>query len=92
MPEQRSSIGAAFIDCLVTKEDKLMRKWKLGLAGPESWGSMIGSDAKVLWIMDGLEPALTDVSEVILDGFRQFFSDHLVRSHGPTIPVDGGAR
>jgi zinc protease len=70
---------------------KLLRKWKLALAGPESWGSMIGSYAQILGSMDGVEQALTALDEVTLDDFKQFVATHLVKSQRTTIVFVGGS-
>ena len=70
---------------VVSAKEKLMTKWKLGLAGPESWGSMIGS-------MDGVKHTLYGHDEVTLDVFKQFVGIHSVKSQPTTIPVDGGAK
>jgi predicted Zn-dependent peptidase len=70
---------------------KLLRKWKLSLAGPESWGSMIGSYAQILGSMDGVEQALTALDEVTLDDFKQFVATHLVKSQRTTIVFVGGS-
>ena len=76
----------------VSAKEKLMRKWKLGLAGPESWGSMNGGHAQVLGGMDGVKYTLYGHDEVTLDGFKQIVGLHLVKSQHTTIPVDGGAK
>jgi hypothetical protein len=80
------------VEPFVGAKEKLMRKWKLGLAGPESWGSMNGGHAQVLGGMDGVKHTLYGHDEVTLDGFRQFVGFHLVKSQHTTIHADGGAK
>jgi hypothetical protein len=70
----------------------MMRKWKLGLAGPGSWGSMIEGHSQVLESMGGVKHTLYGYDEVTMDGFKQFFCLHSVKIQHPTIPVNGGAK
>jgi hypothetical protein len=80
------------LEPFVSQEEKIMRKWKLGLAGPQPWGSMNGGHAPVLGGMDGVKHTLHGHDEVTLDGFKQFVGLHLVKSQRTTIPVDGAAK
>jgi hypothetical protein len=69
---------------------KLLRKWKLGLAGPASWGSMFGSYAQFLEGMDGMKQSRTALDEVTLNESKQFMPIHSVMAQCATTVFIGG--